>query len=226
MHLNVLLIHVLCACSVLLLLLLLLLHCHKWSAFRCCRILLTHNMRQIDLYANCIQTHALFDSFTHATFSPFFFADDDTSLLLPNTCTLHTLTLTHKTDSEKTTYRSIPLKMHNQKRRDQIVHATILSFIFYDFSLFRIELLPNNKWISFFSVSFQLWVLKFFVQANVSTRVYWLYTIGLNGGMLSNGIVAIYAHCKRHSNRSSSSSSNYYRVVAYHCCIAVQTQKN
>lgn len=48
-------------------------------------VLLTHNMRQIDLYANC--THALFDSFTHATFSPFFSADNDDgdTSLLPNT---------------------------------------------------------------------------------------------------------------------------------------------
>lgn len=118
-------------------------------------------------------------------------------------------------------------------RRDQIVHATILSFIFYDFSLFRIELLPN-KWISFFLVSFQLWVLKFFVLASVPTRVYWLYTIGLNGGMHSNGTVAIYVHIANgilstentEYSKRSSSSNNYYRVVAYHCCIAVQTQKN
>lgn len=148
-------------------------------------------------------THALFDSFTHATFSPFFFADDIS--LLPNTCShmhMHMYTLTW--DSEKTAYQSIPLKMHNQKRRhtlrhthtqDQIVHATILSFIFYDFSRFRIELLPN-KWISSFffflclvsAVSIEV----FRTSKCFNPGSYWLYTIGLNGGKHSNGTVAIY----------------------------------
>lgn len=120
----------------------------QWSAFSA--VLLTHNMRQIDLYANCtpyLTPLHMLNAFsflpTHTKYS-----------------TLYKLLWLAK----KAITKNIRLEKHTKDTQTQTFY--ILCFTIQSFQL-------NSHWffLSFFLISFQLWVLHF--RSNcfmVSTR--------------------------------------------------------